>query len=251
MSAEDLITYPFHPIIGEHITVSDTKKFLLNVSVKIQASVIPMTPAGPWQIADNPALHDCISVPAKDGSGLMQIGKGIHPMVLRPLLAADPANLTEIADMMEEAATVDLPTSFLQRLLNVAVVWNQSMTLKAPELWSSNGVNAADNSEATSEVTGAARQEPTGGAHAARPDTPTYSEPARRPEPDSRPAADVPAAETAAADDAVDEDTTEDSAAASYESTETGRQQQVTAAAASMPRGGSGSSADGDELGGW
>jgi hypothetical protein len=142
---------PSLPILGRDISRADTAKFLLRAAVTMQTSVISKAPAGPWHISDNARLQDCISVPATDGDGDMQIGKAIAGRALRIMIAADPVNLTKITKLMELAVEVDLPDPALQILLDLAATWNHSMSLNLDEPW--GDLTADDDEEPTATTT--------------------------------------------------------------------------------------------------
>lgn len=124
-----------HPVLGKNITRQGAAKFLSLVSYAMKTSVIRLGPQGPWHVSANRELQDCISVPDPSGTGELHIGKFIDKRALRVIIAADPTNLEEIANLMSTVTEVDTPTPVIQHLLTLAATWNRSMDLQIEENW--------------------------------------------------------------------------------------------------------------------
>lgn len=123
------------PVLGKNITRQRAAKFLSLVSYAMKTSVIRLGPQGPWHVSANRELQDCISVPDPSGTGELHIGKFIDKRALRVIIAADPTNLEEIANLMSTVTEVDTPTPVIQHLLTLAATWNRSMDLQIEENW--------------------------------------------------------------------------------------------------------------------
>lgn len=110
-------------------TEQSQRDFIAAVAQEVAAQVAPRAEEGPWQLARK--IRDAIAVkPASDGAE-RHLCALIEPNDARAVVAADPDNLRDLADVMQELATAsDTSARLITLLYAVAERWNTAMRLQ-------------------------------------------------------------------------------------------------------------------------
>lgn len=116
-----------------HFTPQSINAFLTGIADVVQSKVARAAGPSPWLPNQDHSLRGTITAPSGDDGPPCTFNALTHIAVTRVLVAADPANISDTATMLREAAQSDSDTLRILAL-RIAARWNLSMFLKKEHL---------------------------------------------------------------------------------------------------------------------